>query len=46
MKPKSKGSMKATGVKRKKGKITPKMTVDDMFDMINDDADDSDSVSV
>lgn len=45
MKPKSKGNVKAAGVKRKKTKITPQMTVDEMFTMINEDGDDSDSVS-
>lgn len=44
MKPKCKGGTKAGGVKRKKGKITPQTTIDDMFSMINDDVDD-DSVS-
>lgn len=45
MKPKSKGGVKAAGVKRKKQKITPQMTVDDMFSMITDDLDDDASVS-
>lgn len=41
MKSKSKGNVKAAGMKRKKGKITPNMSVDDMFSMINEDEDDS-----
>ena len=44
MRPKSKGSGKAAGMKRKREKMTPKTTVDDMFSMIDDD-DDDDSVS-
>ncbi|XP_050737125.1 nucleolar complex protein 2 homolog [Eriocheir sinensis] len=40
MKPKNKGGVTGAGLKRKKGRITPQTTIDDMFSMINDDVED------
>uniref|UniRef100_A0A0P4WBG0 Uncharacterized protein n=1 Tax=Scylla olivacea TaxID=85551 RepID=A0A0P4WBG0_SCYOL len=45
MKPKSKGNVKAAGMKRKREKMTAKTSVDDMFSMINDDEDSDEEAS-